>query len=65
MTFTVASNSFKDGDYLPSDFILSSDFLIWLRRTQQVGSSEVVGRSRGDKKFCRVLSENSIRTELA
>jgi phosphatidylethanolamine-binding protein (PEBP) family uncharacterized protein len=26
MTFTVATNSFKDGDYLPSDFILSSDF---------------------------------------
>ena len=26
MTFTVASNSFRDGDYLPSDFILSSDF---------------------------------------
>ena len=26
MTFTVISNSFKDGDYLPSDFILSSDF---------------------------------------
>jgi hypothetical protein len=26
MTFTIASNSFKDGDYLPSDFILSSDF---------------------------------------
>jgi Raf kinase inhibitor-like YbhB/YbcL family protein len=26
MTFTVASDSFKDGDYLPSDFILSSDF---------------------------------------
>jgi hypothetical protein len=26
MTFTVASNSFKDGDYLRSDFILSSDF---------------------------------------
>jgi len=26
MTFTVASNSFKDSDYLPSDFILSSDF---------------------------------------
>ncbi len=25
MTFTVASDSFKDGDYLPSDFILSSD----------------------------------------
>jgi hypothetical protein len=32
MIFTVASNSFKDGDYLPSDFILS-DF--GLRRTQQ------------------------------
>jgi hypothetical protein len=26
MIFTVVSNSFKDGDYLPSDFILSSDF---------------------------------------
>jgi phosphatidylethanolamine-binding protein (PEBP) family uncharacterized protein len=26
MTFTVSSNSFKDGDYLPSDFILSADF---------------------------------------
>jgi hypothetical protein len=26
MTFTVISNSFKDGDYLASDFILSSDF---------------------------------------
>ena len=26
MTFTVISNSFKDGDYLPGDFILSADF---------------------------------------
>ena len=26
MTFTVSSNSFKDGDYLPSDFILSAVF---------------------------------------
>jgi Raf kinase inhibitor-like YbhB/YbcL family protein len=26
MTFTVASDSFKDGEYLPNDFILSSDF---------------------------------------
>ncbi len=26
MTFTVTSNSFKDGDYLPKDFILSADF---------------------------------------
>jgi hypothetical protein len=26
MTFAVTSNSFKDGDYLPSDFILASDF---------------------------------------
>jgi Raf kinase inhibitor-like YbhB/YbcL family protein len=26
MAFTVASNSFKDGDYLPSDFILSADY---------------------------------------
>ena len=25
MTFTVISNSFKDGDYLPSDFILSAN----------------------------------------
>ncbi len=26
MAFTVISNSFKDGDYLPKDFILSADF---------------------------------------
>ena len=26
MAFTVISNSFKDGDYLPGDFILSADF---------------------------------------
>jgi Raf kinase inhibitor-like YbhB/YbcL family protein len=26
MTFTVTSNSFKEGDYLPNDFILSADF---------------------------------------
>ena len=26
MAFTVTSNSFKDGDYLPKDFILSADF---------------------------------------
>jgi hypothetical protein len=26
MTFTVISNSFRDGDYLPNDFILSATF---------------------------------------
>jgi Raf kinase inhibitor-like YbhB/YbcL family protein len=26
MAFAIASNSFKDGDYLPKDFILSADF---------------------------------------
>ena len=26
MAFTVTSNSFEDGDYLPKDFILSADF---------------------------------------
>ena len=26
MAFTVISNSFKAGDYLPNDFILSADF---------------------------------------
>ena len=26
MAFAVTSNSFKDGDYLPKDFILSADF---------------------------------------
>jgi hypothetical protein len=26
MSFTVISNSFKDGDYLPNDFILSANF---------------------------------------
>ena len=28
MTFTFISNSFKDGDYLPSDFILSAERLV-------------------------------------
>ena len=26
MAFSVTSNSFRDGDYLPKDFILSADF---------------------------------------
>ena len=26
MAFTVISNSFNDGDYLPNDFILSANF---------------------------------------
>ena len=26
MTFSVTSNSFKDGDYLGKDFVLSADF---------------------------------------
>ncbi len=26
MAFTIISNSFKDGDYLPKEFILSADF---------------------------------------
>ena len=26
MAFTVTSNSFKDGDYLSNDFVLSADF---------------------------------------
>ena len=26
MAFTVTSNGFKDGDYLPNEFILSADF---------------------------------------
>jgi hypothetical protein len=26
MTFTVISSSFKDGDYMPNDFILSAEF---------------------------------------
>ena len=26
MTFMATSNSFKDGDYLPNDFILSADY---------------------------------------
>ena len=50
MTFTVTSNSFKDGDYLGKDHILSSDFgfgaeraTVFLRR---VADRQVVaGRS--------------------
>ena len=33
MAFTVTSNSFKDGDYLTNEFVLSADFgLAWLEK---------------------------------
>jgi hypothetical protein len=35
MAFTVTSNSFKDGDYLQNDFILSADFTL--------GKAEIMG----------------------
>jgi len=44
MTFTVASNSFKDGDYLPSDFILSSDFGFGCAGRNR--SPHLIGRAR-------------------
>jgi hypothetical protein len=56
MAFSVSRNSFKDGDYLRSDFILSADFGFGCAGGQQVATPEVVGRARGDKKFrCHVL----------
>ena len=55
MTFTVASNSFKDGDYLPSDFILSSDFGFGCAGRNRSPHLKWSGRARGDKKFRRDL----------
>jgi hypothetical protein len=40
MAFAVTSNSFKDGDYLPKDFILSADFGFGCAS----GNKEAVGR---------------------
>jgi hypothetical protein len=45
MAFTVISNSFKDGDYLPNDFILSADFGFGCTDGNKVAASSVVRRS--------------------
>ena len=55
MAFTVTSNSFKDGDYLGKDFILSAEFRLRLRRRQQVAASEMVGRARRHQELRRHL----------
>ncbi len=51
MTFTVTSNSFKDGDTLPKDFILSADFGFGCAGGNKSPPPEVVGRAHRHKKF--------------
>jgi hypothetical protein len=55
MAFTVISNSFKDGDYLPNDFHPVSRFRLWLRRGQQVAAPSVVARPGRHEKLRRHL----------
>ena len=51
MTFTVTSNSFKDGDYLPSDFILSSDFGFGCAGRNRSPHLKWLGAPEGTKSF--------------
>ena len=55
MAFTVTSNSFKDGDYLPMDHILSAGFRLRLRRRQSIAASRLVGRARRHQELCHHL----------
>ena len=51
MAFTVRSNSFKDGDYLGKEHILSADFGLAARR-KQVPAPCVVGRACRHQELC-------------
>ena len=55
MTFTVTSNSFKDGDYLGQGFHPVGRFRLRLRRRQQVAASQMVGRAGRHQEFRRHL----------
>jgi Raf kinase inhibitor-like YbhB/YbcL family protein len=61
MAFTLTSNSFKDGDYLPNDFIFGR-FRFWLRRRQQVAAPQMVGRTGGHKELCGHLLRSDAPT---
>ena len=51
MAFTVTSNSFKDGDYLPKDFILSADFGFGCAGGNQSPHLKWSGAPAGTKSF--------------
>jgi phosphatidylethanolamine-binding protein (PEBP) family uncharacterized protein len=51
MTFKVSSNSFKDGDYLGKDFILSSDFGFGCAGGNQSPHLTWTGAPAGTKSF--------------
>ncbi len=51
MTFTVASDSFKDGDYLPNDFTLSSDFGFGCAERNRSPHLNWSGAPEGTKSF--------------
>ena len=55
MTFTVTSNSFKDGDYLAKDHILSADFGFGCAGGNTVAASGLVGRARRHQELRRHL----------
>src|SRR3974390_607209 len=51
MAFTVTSNSFKDGDYLPKEFILSADFGFGCAGGNQSPHLKWSGAPAGTKSF--------------
>jgi phosphatidylethanolamine-binding protein (PEBP) family uncharacterized protein len=51
MTFTVSSNSFKDGDYLAKDFILSADFGFGCAGSNKSPHLKWSGAPAGTKSF--------------
>src|SRR5450756_1366447 len=51
MAFTVSSNSFKDGDYLGKDFILSADFGFGCAGGNQSPHLKWAGAPAGTKSF--------------
>ena len=53
MAFSVTSNSFRDGDYLPKDFILSADFGFGCAGGNKSPHLKWSGRSRGNEKLSR------------
>jgi Raf kinase inhibitor-like YbhB/YbcL family protein len=51
MAFTVSSNSFNDGDYMPADFILSADFGFGCAGANKSPHLKWSGAPEGTKSF--------------
>jgi hypothetical protein len=56
MTFTVTSNSFKDGDYLPNDLILSADFGFGCAGGNRSSHLKWAGRQRNQSRSTKATT---------